>query len=218
VLASALVNGVTITQEPPEDTDMIDYFQIELTGHDCVIAEGAWSETFADGPGLRAQFHNAEEYYALYPDEPPPEALKLCAPRPEGGPKLEAALQPVLALAAQACPPGPLEGYVERAAAWKIEGWALNVDHPDLPVLLEVCLRNRVIGQVVARNHRPDLQEAGKGNGCCAFSVALPERLRPEILPTLRIRRAADGAELGLSSEIQAAMPQSAQPPLRAVA
>jgi hypothetical protein len=59
VLGRSLVNGVTITQqESPAD---IHYFQIELGTHDCVIAEGAWSETYADGPGLRDQFHNAAE-------------------------------------------------------------------------------------------------------------------------------------------------------------
>jgi autotransporter-associated beta strand protein len=219
VLATALLNGITVTQEMPEPTPQIEFHQIELESHDCVIAEGAWSETFADGPGLRDEFHNAAEFFILYPDEPPPVALNLCAPRPESGAKLEAALRPVMARAAESVTPGRLEGYVERASAWKVEGWALDADHPSLPVLLEIRIQNRVIGTALARNHRADLAAAGKGAGCCAFTFSPPERLRPELLQTLRIRRAADGADLPLSSEILAMLPATTPPPrLRAVA
>jgi hypothetical protein len=91
VLASRLVNGITITQTSP--TEDVAYFQMDLGTHDCILAEGAWSETYADAPGQRAQFHNAAEFDALYPNDPPPEDLTLCAPRPESGPRLEAALR-----------------------------------------------------------------------------------------------------------------------------
>ncbi len=100
VLAKNLVNGITITQSQP--TSEVAYFQLDLGTHDCVLAEGAWSETYADAPGLRAQFHNAAEFQALYPEIPPPEDLKLCAPRPEHGPRLEAALRPIAEIAAEA--------------------------------------------------------------------------------------------------------------------
>ena len=53
----------------------IEYVQIELDAHDCVIAGGTWSETYADAPGMRAQFHNAAEYATLYPDAAAPDAL-----------------------------------------------------------------------------------------------------------------------------------------------
>ena len=136
VLATSLVNGVTITQDwsPP----VIDYFQIELEAHDCVIAEGTWSETYADGPGLRAQFQNVAEFDALYPDNAPPDEVSLCAPRPERGARLDAVLRPVVARAAASLTRGPLRGSIDRIAApWVIEGWANDADHPELPVLLE---------------------------------------------------------------------------------
>ena len=72
----------------------VDYFQIELDAHDCVIAEGAWAETYADFEELRGQFHNVAEFHALYPDYQTPEELSLCAPRPERGAKLGEALRP----------------------------------------------------------------------------------------------------------------------------
>jgi len=97
VLAKNPVKGVTIRQTRPESC--VYDVQLDLGTHDCVVAEGCWSESHADAPGQRAQFHNAAEYDALYPDIPPPEALILCAPRPESGPLLEAALRPTTDIA-----------------------------------------------------------------------------------------------------------------------
>jgi hypothetical protein len=197
VLAKFLINGITITQEPDEAPERIDYFMLDLGTHDCVIAEGAWSESFADGPGLRDQFHNAAEFHALYPDTPPVEDLALCAPRPEQGAKLDAVLRPVVARAATGISPRKLRGAVDAVhGAWKISGWAQDPDHPGLPILLEIRLGGRVIGTILARTHRPDLAKAGIGQGNCAFFFTSPERLRPELLDTLSVRRAADGTEL----------------------
>ena len=192
VLAANLVNGVTITQTRPE-TD-VHYVQIELEGHDCVIAEGAWAETFADAPGLRAQFHNAAEFYALYPDAAPPDELRLCAPRPERGAALVAALAPVVARAGAA--PGVLEGWLETAADWRISGWARDLAQPELPVLLEILVDGQVIGTALACEYREDLAQAGKGRGRCAFRLTPPKRLRAAAFETLELRRAADGAQL----------------------
>ncbi len=98
LIARLLVNGVTVTQDwCPQ---RIDYVHIELAAHDCVIAEGAWAETYADAQVSRAAFDNAAEYEALYPEAgPAPDEFTLCAPRPERGAKLEAALRPILARA-----------------------------------------------------------------------------------------------------------------------
>jgi Hint domain len=203
VLARNLINGVNITQEtgPENNPAIIDYFQIELDSHDCVIAEGTWSETYADGPGMRGQYQNAAEFYALYPDQPPPQQLELCAPRPERGAKLDAALRPVVARASEGILPGALEGYIDFVDTWRIEGWALDQDHPELPVLLEIRVEDRLLGTVLACDHRGDLLDAGKGNGNCAFFYHLPMRL-PE--GELRIVRAADGAALQVSGHCQA--------------
>jgi len=194
VLARCLVNGITITQGPAPR--QIDYFSVELEDHDCVAAQGAWSETYADAPGQRAQFHNAAEYFALYPDAPPPDELRLCVPRPESGPKLDAALRPVVARAAGNAAPGPLEGYIEIVTEWRVEGWVRDVENPELPILLEIVLDGKVIGTVLACDFRGDLKAATKGNGRCAFRFKPPARLPAELLPCLHIRRAADGAAI----------------------
>jgi hypothetical protein len=207
VLAKSLVNGVTITQD--ERPAQIDYFQLDLGRHDCVIAEGTWSETFADGPGLRAAFHNAAEYDALYPDEPPPEALSLCAARPERGAALDAVLRPLVAQAASGRATGPLHGVVDLVnGEWKLEGWAHDSHNAELPVLLEILLENRVIGSVLACDFREDLRQAGFGQGRCSFVFNSPVRLRPALWPNLQVRRAADGAPVGLSAAILAPAPR----------
>jgi len=191
ILARFLVNGITITQMPAGVGD-IEYFNIDLGVHDCIIAEGCWAESFADAARLRGTFDNAAEYAALFPDEPPAEVLRLCAPRPERGERLGAALMLVVARARAV--PGRLEGWLETADGWRIEGWARDVAHPELPVLLEVCVGGKVIGTVLAREFREDLWQAGKGRS--AFRFTPPFRLRAEHLATLVVRRAADGAEL----------------------
>ncbi len=193
VLASNLVNGVTITQTQPETE--VKYVQIDLARHDCVLAEGAWSETYADAPGLRAQFHNAAEFDQLYPDAPPVAEMRLCAQRPERGPALASALAPVVARAVVTA--GPLEGYVERVEdGWRVVGWAQDAQHRALPVLLEVCAGEDVLGTVLACDYRLDLEVAGKGVGRCAFSFTVPKRLTPGMRSALQVRRVVDQAPL----------------------
>jgi Hint domain len=199
VLASTLLNGITITQTLEADAGPVEYYQIDLGEHDCVIAEGTWAETFADAPGMRAQFHNAAAYDALYPDRPPVQQQTLCVPRPEHGPALEAALRPVAAIAAAGTSAGPLEGYIDLAESWKIFGWAIDLARPGLPVLLEVLSAEESLGTVLACDPRADLAAAGKGIGRCGFAFTPLRRLSPEALATLQIRRVEDGAALGMT-------------------
>lgn len=198
VMARSLVNGVTITQDWGQDD--IHYFQIELEAHDCIIAEGVWSETFADGPGLREQFHNAAEFAELFPRYAPPDEMSLCAPRPESGSRLEKALRPIVERASVGLRPGPLRGAVDLVAEpWSIEGWASDRDHPEMPVLLEILVDDEVVGEVLACGYRKDLDEARIGTGRCAFFVTSPIRLRPETAGTVRMRRASDHAEIAMT-------------------
>jgi hypothetical protein len=89
---------------------------------------------------------------------------------------------------------------------WKVEGWAHDVDYPELPVLLEVLLGDRVIGTVLACDYRWDLAKAGLGQGRSGFSFSSPTRIRPEALDTLIVRRAADRAEILMTDDCRAKM------------
>ncbi len=62
--AGALVNGSTITQERVRGE--IEYFHIDLGPHDCVLANGAWAESYFEDRN-RDAFHNAGEFHALNP-------------------------------------------------------------------------------------------------------------------------------------------------------
>jgi hypothetical protein len=210
ILARNLVNGITITQDFPATGDTIDYFQFELAGHDCILAEGSWSESFADGPGLRAQFHNLAEYLALHPDYVEPPQVQLCAPRPESGPALAAALQPLLNLAATGLPPGPLEGWIDDASGETLAGWALDTQYPELPLTLEIWAGADMLGSVLACEHRPDLEAAGKGNGQCAFYFPLPADMPAATRASLRIQRASDAACIGMTQDCRARVSQAA--------
>jgi hypothetical protein len=201
VLASALVNGVTVVQARPEAA--VHYAHIELAAHDCVLAEGAWSEAYADAPGFRGQFQNAAEYELLYPDAPRAEALALCAPRPERGKLLATALAPVVARAGAGLRPGPLEGVIDSANGRRVEGWARDLAHPELPVLLEVRVHGRRLGHVLACDARDDLAAAGKGRGRCAFSFDAPVDLTAEMLAGLEVRRAADHAVVPMAAVME---------------
>ena len=191
VLARNLVNGVTISQS--ETAEDVHYYQLELEAHDCVLAEGSWSESYADGPGLRAQFHNAAEFAALYPDYVEPAEVSLCLPRPQQGAALAAALAPVVAQAAQGQVPGAMLGWVDRIEEGRIEGWAVDLAQPELPVLLEVLHGEDVLGTILACDPRLDLRVAGYAQGHCSFSFAAPLGLASE---AITVRRAADGCAL----------------------
>lgn len=208
VLARSLVNGVTITQG--ESPDEIHYYQLDLGFHDCVIAEGTWSETYADD-GLREHFHNGAEFYALNPEYIPPEEMTLCAPRPERGAKLGAVLRPVVERALMQVTPGPVRGYLDRIGSWKIDGWALDSAHPELPVLLEVLLGDRLLGTVLACDRRDDLAAAGLGQGQCSFSFTSPVRIEPSMAAKMLVRRASDGSQLEMTDRLRASLAKDDQ-------
>jgi hypothetical protein len=65
-----------------------------------------------------------------------------------------------------------------------------------------------VIGSVLACDFREDLRQAGFGQGRCSFVFNSPVRLRPALWPNLQVRRAADGAPVGLSAAILAPAPR----------
>ena len=90
-----LVNGESIVHQT--DVAEVNYFHIEFETHDVLIAEGAASESFVDDES-RHMFHNAEEYWLLYPDAVQTEAC-YCAARMSNGYEVEAIRQRITALA-----------------------------------------------------------------------------------------------------------------------
>ncbi len=199
VLARNLINGVTIRQDTaPEE---IHYYQLEFDAHDCVLAEGAWSESYADAWGLRAAFHNAAEFRVLYPDYPSPEEPLLCAPRPQNGPAMDAALRPVVTLATLTARHGPLRGWIDHINADVVQGWAQDLANPELPVLLQILVGDRHVATILACDPRADLAAAGIGRGYCSFACRLQQPLTAQEMTKIRVMRAIDGTNLALAHD-----------------
>ncbi len=94
--ARCLVNGNSVFQA--SQSDLVEYFHIELDRHDVIVAEGAQSETYVDDDN-RGRFHNAHAFRKLYPDHAKKRGALYCAPRLEDGDEVERAQ---LAIAARA--------------------------------------------------------------------------------------------------------------------
>jgi glycosyltransferase involved in cell wall biosynthesis len=196
VPAGLLINGRSIRSCP--DFAEVEYIHIELDSHDVIFAEGAAAETFVDCDS-RAIFQNAGEFQALYPaDESPSWAF--CAPRVEGGQTLRRIWRGLAARAGLTMRAAPitarLEGTIDRLEHDRIEGWAWLPEFPEEFVELEVLDCDGVIARVVADRHRPDLAEAGIGDGRHAFRLMLRSGLAADRPHEIRIRRAGGGAEL----------------------
>ena len=65
VPAHLLVNGVTVVQDKPPEH--VAYYHVDLGVHDCVRADGAWAESYAEQDNRRV-FDNAASYQPTDPD------------------------------------------------------------------------------------------------------------------------------------------------------
>jgi len=67
-----------------------------------------------------------------------------------------------------------IRGSVDPLKEKEITGWVQNTQFPDLPVLLGVYLDGELVAEALANGFRPELVEAGIGNGRHGFAFALP--------------------------------------------
>jgi len=90
---------------------------------------------------------------------------------------------------------GPLRGQVDLVSPRVISGWAQNPQNPEAPVCLDIYAGDRLIGQVLANRHRPDLAVAGLGSGRHGFSFTAPagSAFAPH---AMQVCRSVDGAIL----------------------
>lgn len=69
------------------------------------------------------------------------------------------------------------EGYLDAFGPAEISGWAFNAQAPEQCVMVEVLCEGVPIAQVLADGFRPDLAQAGKARGACAFRLPVPPDL-----------------------------------------
>jgi hypothetical protein len=62
-----------------------------------------------------------------------------------------------------------LHGHVDAFSEARIAGWACYPAHDDVPLPLTIFFDGTEVGNVLADRFRPDLEEAGYGNGCHGF-------------------------------------------------
>jgi hypothetical protein len=194
--AKDLINGVSIVQA--DFVEKVEYFHIELETHDVIIAEGAPSETFVDDDS-RGMFHNAHEYQDIHGAAVSTPA-RYCAPRLDSGHEVEDVRRRIDVRAGLTGPGkkqrlGILRGQIELIEPTRVAGWAQHVDHPEVPVCLDVYVGSHLIGRTLANHHRADLQRAGLGSGRHAFVFQLPDGMTMSE-DALEVRRSADGAQL----------------------
>jgi hypothetical protein len=196
--AGLLENGNSIATVT--NFDVIRYFHLELDSHDAILADGAPAESFVDDDS-RNIFQNVADFRALYPAAKSVPA-RYCAPRIEDGYRLEDMIQRLAARghvlqqdgSTQAL--GRLVGALDRLTPSLIVGWARDDDAPDRAVMLSILDNGVVIDEILADQHRPDVQAAGFGHGSYGFSVAIPGQLSSLSDHVISVRRKADGAEL----------------------
>jgi glycosyltransferase involved in cell wall biosynthesis len=78
-----------------------------------------------------------------------------------------------------------VEFHIDHAAAQYMTGWAWQPGRPDSPLAIELCDGEEVLGETRADRFRDDLKSAGKANGRCMFTLAIPAALfdgKPHIL------------------------------------
>ena len=65
VAAKDLVNGRSVTYDYSNPSNVFQYYHVELSNHDVIIAEGAPAETYRRS-NSRHLFDDAEEYERMY--------------------------------------------------------------------------------------------------------------------------------------------------------
>jgi glycosyltransferase involved in cell wall biosynthesis len=97
---------------------------------------------------------------------------------------------------------GILRGFLDEANCEMVSGWAWQPEHPDTPVRLDILADGTIVGEIVANDLRPDVREAGFGDGRSGFRLRWPTPLSPFVPHVIEARRTSDKAELGHSGQI----------------
>jgi len=93
-------------------------------------------------------------------------------------------------------PETPWRGFLEAVKRDWLYGWAQDETTPDTRLILRISDNGVPLGESVADQYRPDLESAGIGDGCHAFSMNVPGGFSPEIRHLIEVRRADDGRHL----------------------
>lgn len=79
-------------------------------------------------------------------------------------------------------------GHIDRCNNQYIEGWLFCPEMPEARFALQIYAGTQVLGEVTADIYRPDLEQAGYGDGKIAFSWVVPEVLPATAIQNIRLR------------------------------
>ncbi|MFC5409013.1 putative Ig domain-containing protein [Larkinella bovis] len=84
---------------------------------------------------------------------------------------------------------GDFEGYLDKLDCGGIRGWVWDRKKPNTPLTVEFYLEGSrtVLGSTVANIYRPDLKDAGKGNGAHAYNFSPPGSVSSGTLVRARV-------------------------------
>jgi hypothetical protein len=87
-----------------------------------------------------------------------------------------------------------INGVIDVPRPGRVAGWAIDRSDPEAAVTVTVLREGRVVGEVRADAHRPDLERGGIGTGRYGFALDLDPPLEPGFEFTVTaIARASDG-------------------------
>ncbi|WP_419728251.1 glycosyltransferase [Lichenicola sp.] len=87
-------------------------------------------------------------------------------------------------------------GYLDHFSRERIDGWAWDPEHPDQASVLRVIVDGQVITTVIANGFRPDLVDAGIGDGRHAFTLDAAVLCLPITSVLVRVQDDATHQEL----------------------
>jgi hypothetical protein len=140
------------------------------------------------------------------PKPPPPRPLPPKSPPP---PKTTPPESPA------AAPQDAVGGLVDRADRKAITGWAFDSAKTSRRVALIILANDQTIGRIVADQHRPDLERAGKGDGHCSFRFTDLKTLARDTAYRIEVRREADDHPLQGSPIVLEALEAPRPKPLK---
>lgn len=79
-------------------------------------------------------------------------------------------------------------GHLDLCGPKLVEGWVFSAPDPARKIRLQVFVEGKLLGECVADRLRPDLRDAGMGDGHCAFSFTIPVQTTVEDFSTVRLR------------------------------
>ena len=106
-----------------------------------------------------------------------------------------------------------IRGSLERKDAEVIQGWLTVEPSERKHQILEVLVDGQPVGQVEANVFRPDVKEAGFGDGACGFVFRFPPDLDPAKAAEARVRLLATELYLSKHQEEAAAAKAPETPP-----